>query len=93
MSAQTEPLKESDMAIFITLRCEGRGEGRSEFGKYRCWSDDNDDPYVLAGDTKKDAYLSLEDLFTDAKSAGWKRINGEWMCPSCIAFNAENKKA
>jgi rubredoxin len=31
--------------------------------------------------------------FTDAKSAGWKRINGEWMCPSCIAFNAENKKA
>ncbi|MGX5010927.1 hypothetical protein ACWKX5_06565 [Enterobacter asburiae] len=65
------------MAIFITLRCEGRGEGRSEFGKYRCWSDDNDDPYVLAGDTKKDAYLSLEDLFTDAKSAGWKKLTGD----------------
>ncbi|MBF2790588.1 hypothetical protein ISN40_10235 [Enterobacter asburiae] len=79
------------MAIFITLRCEGRGEGRSEFGKYRCWSDDNDDPYVLAGDTKKDAYLSLEDLFTDAKSAGWKRINGGWMCPNCIAYEAAAK--
>jgi hypothetical protein len=63
MSAQTEPLKESDMAIFITLRCGGRGEGRSEFGKYRCWSDDNDDPYVLAEAIPKRTLTSASKTF------------------------------
>lgn len=32
------------MAIFISLRCGLRGEGRDIHSGAQCWSDDNDDP-------------------------------------------------
>ncbi|EFR6141852.1 hypothetical protein HYK36_004236 [Salmonella enterica] len=76
------------MAIFISLRCELRGEGRSEFSKTRCWSDDNDEPWVLAADTKRSASDCMNDLFSDAKDAGWRKVNGGWVCPNCIKHTA-----
>ncbi|WP_308317764.1 hypothetical protein [Serratia marcescens] len=71
------------MAIFISLRCEMRGEGRAVWSGTRCWSDDNDDPHVMADDTKKSAADCMTLLFSDAKEAGWKKINGGWVCPNC----------
>lgn len=71
------------MAIFISLRCEMRGDGRSPYGGTRCWSDDNDDPFVLSGETKKSASECLGLLFDDAREAGWKKIKGDWVCPNC----------
>ncbi|EBU2945688.1 hypothetical protein CT090_20745 [Salmonella enterica subsp. enterica] len=77
------------MAIFISLRCELRGEGRDVHSGTRCWSDNNDDPWVLAADTKHSANDSLTSLFQDAQDAGWKRIRGGWVCPNCIKYSAE----
>lgn len=76
------------MAIFITLRCGLRGEGRSSFSGTRCWSDDNDDPWVLAADTKRSACDSLTELFQDAQDAGWLKVKGEWVCPNCLKHSA-----
>ena len=72
------------MAIFISLRCGLRGEGRDVHSGTRCWSDDNDDPWVLAADTKRSTTDSLTELFQDAQDAGWQKIKGEWICPNCI---------
>ncbi len=78
------------MSIFISLRCEKRGEGRSEFSGTRCWSDDNEDPWVMADDSVKSARECLPGLFKDAKSGGWKHIRGVgWVCPNCLAHMAE----
>lgn len=81
------------MAIFISLRCEGRGEGRSPFNGTRCWSDDNDDPFVMADDTKKSASDCLSELFKDAESGGWKRTKTGWMCPNCLALAKKQEEA
>lgn len=72
------------MAIFISLRCEGRGEGLPELDPFRCKSDDNSDPWVLTDDTKKSAYECLSELFQNAESSGWQRTKTGWMCPNCI---------
>jgi len=71
------------MAIFISLRCEERGDGRSPYGGTRCWSDDNNDPWTMADDTKKSADACMSELFAEAKEAGWKKVNGGWVCPAC----------
>lgn len=71
------------MAYFVSIRCEGRGEGRCVYGGDRCWSDDNDDPWVLADDTKRSVMQCMDDLIKEASDGGWKKINGEWMCPNC----------
>lgn len=79
------------MAVFISLRCEERGEGRCKYSGTRCLSDDNDDPWVMADDTKKSAAACMSELFADAKKSGWKKTNGGWVCPNCQKYTEEIK--
>lgn len=80
------------MAIFITLRCERRGAGLPSYHEHCCWSDSNDDPFVLEDETKAAAGRGVSILFADARKAGWVRKSGEgWVCPACLAY--ENNQA
>lgn len=76
------------MAIFISLRCGLRGEGRDKSTGTRCWSDDNDDPWELAADNRRSVSDSLTVLYGHAYDAGWRLIKGEWICPCCIKHSA-----
>lgn len=69
------------MAVYMELRCELRGEGRSD--ETCCWSDENTGPWSMALDTKKSTAETTTEIFTMARDAGWKRINGDWVCPGC----------
>lgn len=75
------------MGVWIELRCERRGEGRSEFSEDRCWSDDNEGPGELAGDSQKSIAATFSNITKDAASSGWKHVRGEgWVCPCCLAY-------
>lgn len=77
------------MAIWLEVRCEGRSDGRSEFGKFRCWSDDNNGPGVMSDETQRGVISAVTELSNDCISAGWKKIRGEgWVCPACQAYEA-----
>lgn len=54
------------MAIWMELRCERRGEGRSSRDK-PCHSDENNGPMLMADDTKKGVALVAGELFEEAK--------------------------
>ncbi|EDC3150258.1 hypothetical protein GAE18_19015 [Salmonella enterica] len=69
----------------MELRCERRGEGRSSRDK-PCLSDENNDPMLMAGDTKKSAALAAGELFEEAKKDGWERYKEGWICPNCLAY-------
>lgn len=75
------------MAIWMELRCERRGEGRSSRSN-PCFSDENSGPMLMACDTKKDVVLVAGDLFEEAKNDGWERRKEGWVCPNCIAFES-----
>lgn len=79
------------MAIWIELRCERRGNGRSEYERdYYCWSDGNSGPGELTGDTRKDMSDTYNFLSKAAKASGWKNKRGEgWVCPCCLAYEAK----
>lgn len=73
------------MAIWLELRCERRGEGRSSRNN-PCFSDGNNGPMLMADDTKKAVGMAVSDLFEEAKSDGWERRKEGWVCPNCIAY-------
>ncbi|ECH9540619.1 hypothetical protein ABN36_18325 [Salmonella enterica subsp. enterica] len=73
------------MAIWLELRCERRGEGRSSSDK-PCLSDENNGPMLMAGDTKKSAALVAGELFDEAKNDGWELYKEGWICPNCLAY-------
>ncbi|MBX8914269.1 hypothetical protein [Enterobacter ludwigii] len=75
------------MAIWMELRCERRGEGRSS-RENPCFSDENSGPMLMADDTKKGVSVVAGDLFEEARIDGWKRLKEGWVCPNCIAYEA-----
>jgi len=50
------------VAIWMELRCERRGEGRSSRSN-PCFSDENSGPMLMADDTKKGVSVVAGDLF------------------------------
>ncbi|WP_324030128.1 hypothetical protein GC087_07165 [Pantoea sp. JZ2] len=78
------------MAIWLEIRCERRGAGRSEYDGFRCWSDDNEGPGVMSDDSQRGLIFSHKELVDDCKSAGWNKVRGEgWVCPACFAYEAK----
>ncbi|MEM8519477.1 hypothetical protein [Janthinobacterium sp. CAN_S7] len=79
------------MAIWMEVRCETRGDGRS--GETRCWSDDNSGPAGMAADDQRSVLEVLREMQIEARRAGWKRTRDGWMCPACIkhAAMSDNK--
>lgn len=73
------------MAIWMELRCERRGEGRSSRDK-PCFSDEGSGPMLMADDTKKGVSFVAGELFDEAKSDGWECRKEGWVCPNCIAY-------
>ena len=77
------------MPIWMELRCERRGEGRSSRNN-PCLSDENCGPMLMADDTKKGVAFVAGELFEEAKSDGWVRRKEGWICPGCIAHEQAN---
>jgi len=78
------------MAIFLEVRCERRGDGRSPYGDFRCWSDDNNGPAMLACDDHASVSKVLTELNQDCIKAGWKKFRGEgWVCPACQEYEKQ----
>jgi hypothetical protein len=79
------------MGTWIELRCERRGEGRSEFSNTRCYSDDNHGPADMADDTQQSLVATYQFVKQEGIEAGWKLVRGEgWVCPACLAYALES---
>lgn len=76
------------MTIFMELRCESRGECRSESSGTRCWSDDNEGPQTSCLATKKGSSLGFDELVAQAKQSGWEKRSDGWVCPNCLKHEA-----
>lgn len=78
------------MAIWLEVRCERRGDGRSPYHGFRCWSDDNNGPGLMADDNQSSVLKVLTELNNDCISAGWIKFRGEgWVCPACLAYEKQ----
>lgn len=83
------------MSVWIELRCDkahedcanpvGFGDERSE-----CWSHNNSTPADMGSATQKGVIESYKYVSDGAKKAGWKKIDGEWVCPHCIKQLSES---
>lgn len=74
------------MAIWMEIRCEKRGDGRTD--KTRCWSDDNSGPTGMAADDQRSVVDVLREMQIEARRANWKRTRDGWVCPACIKHEA-----
>lgn len=74
------------MAIWMEIRCEGRGEGRS--GKDACWSDENSGPMGGADETQQGVINCLKFLANEALQSNWVRRKNGFYCPACAKLKA-----
>ena len=78
------------MSVWMELRCDKSAEECAEpnglFGKERseCWSHENVGPMDMALANQKSIFQTYKEMCEHAKNAGWKKINGEWVCPHCV---------
>lgn len=70
------------MAIFMEVRCEGRGDVRG------CLSDENADSQTMAFENVKSVSEALAFLKNDSLSAGWVLHKGSLYCPVCAKAKA-----
>lgn len=70
------------MAIFMEVRCAGRGDVEG------CHSDKNADPMTNAHESVKGVSMALAFLKTDALNNGWVLHKGELYCPVCAKAKA-----
>ncbi|HLN23865.1 MAG TPA: hypothetical protein VK558_07775 [Patescibacteria group bacterium] len=81
------------MAVWMEIRCDYRSEHKIIFPDEPCWSDENNGPMEMAGNTQQSAIRNHRFLARDAKKAGWAFKNGEWICPTCWARIQAGKEA
>lgn len=70
-------LKGASVAIWLEMRCEGRGDNR------RCPSNSNDGPMALVGDTLADVQHGYRELREQAGRLRWRQTRKGWFCPVC----------
>ncbi|WP_419057426.1 hypothetical protein [Kluyvera georgiana] len=70
------------MAIFMEVRCEGRGDVDG------CHSDQNAESMTSAHESVKGVSLALAFLKADSLNNGWVLHNGELYCPVCAKAKA-----
>lgn len=66
------------MGTWIEIRCEARLQD--------CMSGKNSGPMSMATDTKAGIADALRLLALSARSTGWKKARGGWVCPKCEAI-------
>lgn len=65
--------------IFIQIRCVNRNEDNPD-----CLSHSNSDEYEYSYDTQQDLIHSYRILKKRAIESGYKKLKGQWICPSCV---------
>lgn len=70
------------MAVFMEVRCEGRGDVRG------CHSDENADAQTMATENIKSISAALAFLKEDSLRNGWVLHKGELYCPVCAKAKA-----
>lgn len=79
------------MSVWMEFRCNTSHEDCAEpnglFGDDRseCWSHHNSGPMEMANATQRGIIITYKHMCEDAKKAGWKKIDGEWVCPHCYS--------
>ncbi|UTC28089.1 hypothetical protein GURKE_00570 [Brevundimonas phage vB_BpoS-Gurke] len=61
------------MSLYVEVMCDRRTPSPEDVFGFVCWSDRNDNPRGGSIKTARD----------EAKRQGWKRIDGEDVCPGC----------
>lgn len=86
------------MSVWIELRCEDSAEDHSApvrlpGGKWsECWSHGNHGCGDMASAASQKSVLeTYKDVVKDALKSGWKKVDGEWVCPHCIKYGHEQK--
>lgn len=86
------------MSVWVELRCE---ESCEEYAQElytgekingvsctsQCYSHHNDGcGEMSASASQKSVIENYKDICDHALKAGWKRINGNWVCPHCAKY-------
>lgn len=86
------------MSVWIELRCEDSAENhanpvRLTGGEWsECWSHDNNGCGDMASAVSQKSVLgTYKYVVKEALKSGWKKIDGEWVCPHCIKYGHEKK--
>ncbi|ATC60282.1 hypothetical protein [Vibrio anguillarum] len=91
------------MSVWMELRCEESIEEHAErlyTGKIdrgiketsECWSHINSGCGETSdGASQKSVIETYKDIFRTATESGWKRVNGNWVCPHCLMYKGKNK--
>jgi hypothetical protein len=86
------------MSVWIELRCEDSAEYHARpvrlpgGERSECWSHDNCGSGDMASAVSQKSVLeTYKYVVKDALKFGWKKINGEWVCPHCIKYGHEKK--
>ena len=84
------------MSVWIELRCEDSAEDHSgpvrietDDGNYvsECWSHDKSGcGDIASAKNQKSVIGTYQYVIHEAKKQGWKKINGEWVCPHCVKY-------
>lgn len=89
------------MCVWMELRCEESSEdhadelytGKKVNGTYEtsvCYSHiNNGSGHTSANASQKSVIETYRDICNEALSVGWKKINGQWVCPHCVKYRGK----
>ena len=86
------------MSVWIEFRCSMAHEPcadevRTSSGDVeRCFSHDNSGAMDMANANQKSIIETYKFLAKISERDGWKKINGEWVCPHCVKNLHKNKQ-
>tara|TARA_Y100001936_G_scaffold248197_1_gene295546 strand:+ start:1611 stop:1910 length:300 start_codon:yes stop_codon:yes gene_type:complete len=91
------------MSVWMELRCEQASEdhaGRLYTGRKdahgldetsECWSHINGGcGEISSSASQKSVIDNYKDICRTATASGWKRVNGNWVCPHCLEFKGKD---
>ncbi len=92
------------MSVWMELRCEqsneehadrlytGKQDGRGFNETSQCWSHMNNGCGDTSGNASQKSVIdNYKDICRRATKSGWKRVNGNWVCPHCLKYKGKNK--
>ncbi len=71
--------------IWVEIRCDKRLPSKLVGNHYEvCCSDINETPMGKAANTLTSVGTLMRILGVEATYKGWKKIGGDWICPTCV---------
>lgn len=81
------------MSVWLELRCNEAGEDHADrvflgHGNYSvCFGREaHDNGLMVSAKNKQNIMDGYKHLESAAVNQGWKKINGEWVCPHCLKY-------